>query len=296
VGSLTGKPVADEMIRALSSRAERLAPTGVIPCLAVVRVGARADDIAYENSIAARADAVGVATRMEALNADADTVSVSHTIRSLSDDEYVDGILVFRPLPESSDEATALAAISQDKDVDGVTPAQMAGLYNMKKYEAAAPSLFCPCTAEAVIRMLDHYGIPIKGQRAVVIGRSTVIGKPVAHLLLARDASVTICHSKTDNLAELTRAANIVVCAAGLAAAGRAHRLGAEYFAPGQTIIDVAVNADGDGLYGDVDTNAAKGVAARVTPVPGGLGAVTTLILMEHVIRAAERRNERATA
>jgi methylenetetrahydrofolate dehydrogenase (NADP+)/methenyltetrahydrofolate cyclohydrolase len=140
-----------------------------------------------------------------------------------------------------------------------------------------------------VIRLLDHYEIPIGGRRAVVIGRSTVIGKPAAFLLLAKGATVTVCHSGTEGLAQIARGADILVCAAGLAAKGRELRLGAEYFAPGQTIIDVAVNADDAGLYGDVDTEAALGAGADVTPVPGGLGAVTGCVLMEHVIRAAER-------
>lgn len=286
---LTGKPLSDEMIPMLSARVARLASGGVSPCLAVVRAGERPDDRAYEDSIAKRADALGVVLRREVLNADTNTARVTDVIRELSADDSVHGILVFRPLPAQADEKAALAAISPEKDVDGVTNAQMADLYSMKVYnEEADFSLFCPCTAEAVIRLLDHYGITIGGKRAVVIGRSTVIGKPAAHLLLSRDAAVTVCHSKTRNIAELTREADIVVCAAGLAAGDRSRRLGAEYFAPGQTVIDVAVNADEDGIYGDVDTDAAGNVVANITPVPGGLGAVTTSVVIEHVIRAAE--------
>jgi methylenetetrahydrofolate dehydrogenase (NADP+)/methenyltetrahydrofolate cyclohydrolase len=292
------------MIPTLSSRAGRFTSEGVRPCLAVVRVGERPDDRAYEDSIAKRAETLGVALRRVTLSADADTSSIREAVRSLSSESGVHGILVFRPLPTQTDEAAVLAAIPPAKDVDGVTDAQMAGLYSMKKsegffaslsalsenetgYEDADSSLFCPCTAEAVIRVLDHYGIPVGGRRAVVVGRSTVIGKPAAHLLLSRDATVTVCHSRTRNIAELTREADIVVCAAGLAAGGRSRRLGAEYFAPGQTVIDVAVNVDGDGVYGDVDTDAAGEIVANITPVPGGLGAVTTLVVMEHVIRAA---------
>jgi methylenetetrahydrofolate dehydrogenase (NADP+)/methenyltetrahydrofolate cyclohydrolase len=315
---LTGKPIADKIIPALSSRVESLALKGIRPCLAVVRVGERPDDVAYENSISRQADALGIVLRRETLSADADTACITDAIRSLSaaasvadaattttssstsstagasdvdaDASAVHGILVFRPLPAQTDETAVLSAIPRTKDVDGVTASQMAGLYSMKTYEGAASTLFCPCTAEAVIRVLDHYGIPIGGKRAVVVGRSTVIGKPVAHLLLARDADVTICHSKTRDIAELTREADIVVCAAGLASGGRANRLDAKYFAPGQTIIDVAVNADSDGVYGDVDTDAVAGVVENITPVPGGLGAVTTLVVMEHVIRAAGGR------
>jgi methylenetetrahydrofolate dehydrogenase (NADP+)/methenyltetrahydrofolate cyclohydrolase len=286
---LTGKPIVDEMIPMLSSKVARLATGGVSPCLAVVRAGERPDDRAYEDSIAKRADALGVVLRREVLNADTATAHITDVIRDLSADDSVHGILVFRPLPAQTDEKVALAAISPEKDVDGVTNAQMAELYSMKIYKAEADfSLFCPCTAEAVICLLDHYGITIGGKRVVVVGRSTVIGKPAAHLLLSRDATVTICHSKTSNIAELTREADIVVCAAGLAAGDRSRRLGAEYFTPGQTVIDVAVNADENGIYGDVDTDAAGDIVANITPVPGGLGAVTTSIVIEHVIRAAE--------
>jgi methylenetetrahydrofolate dehydrogenase (NADP+)/methenyltetrahydrofolate cyclohydrolase len=165
----------------------------------------------------------------------------------------------------------------------------MAGLYAMKRYAGGNGGVFFPCTAEAVVRMLDHYGIPVAGRRAVVIGRSAVVGKPAAHLLLARDATVTLCHSGTAGLAEITREADILVCAAGLARAGRAHRLGEDGLSRGQTVIDAAVNVDGAGLYGDVDTEAADGVVSAITPVPGGLGAVTTLVLAEHTVRAAER-------
>ncbi|MDR1292077.1 MAG: bifunctional 5,10-methylenetetrahydrofolate dehydrogenase/5,10-methenyltetrahydrofolate cyclohydrolase [Clostridiales Family XIII bacterium] len=284
---LTGKNIADNMAPALSSRVESLASEGVSPCLAVVRAGERPDDVAYENAIAKRAAGLGVVLRREALDAGSDTVRVADAVRSLSADGGVHGILVFRPLPARVSEAAALSVIPPAKDVDGVTDAQMAGLYAMRNYADAGASLFFPCTAEAVIRVLDHYGIAISGRRAVVVGRSAVIGKPAAHLLLARDAAVTVCHSKTRDTAELTREADIVVCAAGLASGGRKDRLGAEYFAPGQTVIDVAVNVDEDGVYGDVDTDAVKGVVANITPASGGLGAVTTLVLMEHVIRAA---------
>ncbi|MDR1042490.1 MAG: bifunctional 5,10-methylenetetrahydrofolate dehydrogenase/5,10-methenyltetrahydrofolate cyclohydrolase [Clostridiales Family XIII bacterium] len=293
---LTGKPITDKMIEILLSRVAQLASVGVRPCLAVVRAGERPDDVAYEDSIAKRAEALGVVLRRETLSADADTSRIKKAVQSLAANDSVHGILVFRPLPTQTDEAAVLAAIPPAKDVDGVTKAQMAGLYAMKKSanevgdEGADSPLFFPCTAEAVIRMLDHYDIPIGGKRVVVVGRSTVIGKSAAHLLLSRDATVTICHSRTKNIAELTREADIVVCAAGLATGGRANRLGAEYFAPGQTVIDVAVNADGEGIYGDVDTDAAGSIVANITPVPGGLGAVTTLTVIEHTIRAAETR------
>jgi methylenetetrahydrofolate dehydrogenase (NADP+)/methenyltetrahydrofolate cyclohydrolase len=285
---LTGKPVADETIPALLARIERLEAARVTPRLAVVRVGERPNDLAYETNIAKRAEFTGVRLTRATLPPDTDAAQVSKAVRALASDDGVHGILVLRPFPEGVDEVAALVAIPAGKDVDGVTAEQMAALYAMKRYDGAPDAAFFPCTAEAVIRMLDHYGISVEGKRAVVIGRSAVVGKPVATLLLARDATVTLCHSRTRGLAELARRADILVCAAGLAAEGRGSRLGAECFKPGQTIIDIAINADGGGLYGDADPDAAMDVVADITPVPGGLGAVTSVVLMEHVVRAAE--------
>ncbi|MDR3225961.1 MAG: bifunctional 5,10-methylenetetrahydrofolate dehydrogenase/5,10-methenyltetrahydrofolate cyclohydrolase [Clostridiales Family XIII bacterium] len=382
---LYGKPIADELARAVSQRAAACISSGVTPCLAVVRVFERGNDVAYENAIERCARSVGVTLRREHIGVSessgafdsemheppgafdsgmhgrpgisdskmreqsgasdsliaagipdkphgamirnpsvASLETELYTIlRTLASDPAVHGILLLRPLPEGMDEATALAEIPLGKDIDGVTQAQMAALYSAHgdfqvsgvlnrefMYESNS-NIFFPCTAEAVIRMLDHYEIPIARSRAVVIGRSTVTGKPTAQLLLARDATVTICHSKTPNLAAVTREADIVVVCAGLARKGRAHRLDAAYFSQGQTIIDVAVNFDAEGLYGDVDMDAVSGMenhngsagsagdspgnsVSALTPVPGGLGAVTTLVLIEHVIRAAEEsRNKR---
>jgi methylenetetrahydrofolate dehydrogenase (NADP+)/methenyltetrahydrofolate cyclohydrolase len=319
---LYGKPIIDELTGTLSERATALTRSGISPCLAVVRVGERSDDIAYENAIAHRAGSVGITLRRERIitgqkgankkSTAENNESLQSLLNALASDASVHGVLLFRPLPDGMDEGAALAAIPADKDVDGVTQAQMAALYGMKSY-GSIDDVFFPCTAEAVIRMLDYYGIPICGKRVVVVGRSTVIGKPAAHLLLARDATVTVCHSRTMDLADMTRGADIVVASAGLARESRAHRLGAAYFAPGQTVIDVAVNADAEGLYGDADTDAVLGAighddgikredgppasgdnkaAGGITPVPGGLGAVTTLVLMEHVIRAAEMSSD----
>ncbi|MDR0596228.1 MAG: bifunctional 5,10-methylenetetrahydrofolate dehydrogenase/5,10-methenyltetrahydrofolate cyclohydrolase [Clostridiales Family XIII bacterium] len=369
---LYGKPLADEMAAALAERARRLASSGVTPCLAVVRVGGRSDDIAYESSIAKRADSVGISLRRVVVDDGVDgcgglgsglgdgvingcgaglgsgsdgSVGQNNSsekkllaaLRELAADPGVHGILLFRPLPSGMDEALALAAIPAEKDVDGVTQTQMAALYSMKKIPPAdaGGNIFFPCTAEAAVRLLDYWKVPVAGKSACVVGRSTVIGKPAAHLLLAQGATVTVCHSGTPELAAATRGADIVVAAAGLARGGRGQRMGAEYFSAGQAVVDVAVNADGDGLYGDVDTEAALeavsaagvggvgeraesggaagdggvgeraenggvgvacvgeragrgGAAGGVSPVPGGLGAVTTLVLMEHVIRSAE--------
>lgn len=289
---LYGKAVADDMTSPLIKRVEGLKKKAVYPCLAVVRVGDKEDDIAYENSIAKRAASVGVDLRREHIAKKyASAQSVLNTIKNLSSDSGVHGILLFRPLPFGIDEARALAAIPPEKDVDGVTQIQRGLLYSTKKYSGAGAAPFFPCAAEAVIRLLDYYGITIAGKRAVVIGRSTVIGKSAAHLLLARDATVTICHRVTSGLSEITRSADIVVSAAGLAREGRERRLDAEYFSHGQIVVDAAVNADENGLYGDIDMDGVNGLVSAITPVPGGLGSVTSLVLMEHIVRAAEEQN-----
>jgi methylenetetrahydrofolate dehydrogenase (NADP+)/methenyltetrahydrofolate cyclohydrolase len=294
---LRGKPIVDAWTPDLAARSGQLAKDGISPCLAVVRVGARGDDVAYERSIVRRASEVGVSVRAEALPEDVDTASLARTVRALGDDTGVHGILVFRPLPGDIDEAVVLNAIPPEKDVDGVTKTQMASLYALRPasggagrrdFEGDHEIVFFPSTAEAVLVMLDYYKIEINSKQAVVIGRSTVIGKPVGLLLLARNATVTLCHSRTPALDVVTSVADILVVAAGLASAAD-ERLGAEYLKPGQTVIDVAIHCDEDGgLYGDVRPEAAEGLVADFTPVPGGVGSVTALVLLEHVVRAAE--------
>jgi methylenetetrahydrofolate dehydrogenase (NADP+)/methenyltetrahydrofolate cyclohydrolase len=274
---------------ALTAGVASLRASGVIPCLATVRVGDRADDVAYERTIARAAERVGIDLRRTNLPSVAGRRDLLDRIGSLNADPSVHGVLMFRPLPSRADEAAICAALDPRKDVDGVTPVSMSALYAGRLGDrGAAPVGFAPCTAEAVLAILRHFGIAPAGKRAVVIGRSAVIGKPVSLLLLSEDATVTICHSKTVGLAGIAASADILIVAAGLASDGRDGGVDRSYFNAGQTVIDVGIHADADGtLYGDVNADEAMDRVADLTPVPGGVGAVTTLILLEHVLSAS---------
>jgi methylenetetrahydrofolate dehydrogenase (NADP+)/methenyltetrahydrofolate cyclohydrolase len=287
-----GKDIAESVREAAADWAKAFRQGGVKPTLALVRIGERADDVAYEKSILSAAAKSGVRIISSSLPEATTQEELATVILDFNSEAYIHGIMLFRPLPSHIDEDSIRNLIAASKDVDGITDSSMAWVYSLASGESLDTG-FAPCTAEAVIRTLDGASIDISHKRAVVIGRSLVIGKPVSMLLLARDATVTIAHSKTRNLSELTRSADIVVVCAGLASGGREGRLGEEYFRSGQTIVDCGINADADGLYGDVDTEAADALGASVTPVPGGLGAVTSAVLMEHVIRSAVSQMER---
>lgn len=292
---LKGKAIAEGMAAALAPEIDRLAAAGIPPCLSVLRVGARDDDLAYERSIEKQANALGVRFDRIVLAPDVSLQSVLDAVRKLNADTSVHGVLILRPLPGQIDEDAVRNALSPDKDVDGVTDAAMASMFALRR--ATLPlhltNGYAPCTAEAVLRILDHYKIELTGKRVLVIGRSTVIGKPAAMLLLARNATVSICHTATKALDARCREAEVLIAAAGLAGGGREDRLGAEYFSAGQVIVDVGIHADAEGLYGDVDAAAAglAGVGA-LTPVPGGVGSVTTMILLAHTVDAAKRTGE----
>lgn len=268
----------------LAPRVAALAKRGVTPALAIVRMGERASDLSYERTAARRAEGLGIDACPLVLPADAPAEELARTIRAVNADPSVHGCLMFRPLPSHVDEARICDLLSPDKDVDGITSASLSGVF------AGKPLGFPPATAQACLEVLDFYGIPVRGKHAVVVGRSLVIGRPVAMMLLARDASVTLCHSRTEGLASLMRQADIVVCATG-----RPRAFGAEHFSFGQTVLDVGINFDVRGvLCGDVDFDAVEpvlGAAGAITPVPGGLGSVTTSVTMEHVVRAAEKQS-----
>lgn len=275
---LTGKEIVAKMSADLGVRIEGLAAHGVTPALAIVRMGDRPDDLSYERSAAKRAEALGIAVRSFALAEDAPWEELAAALTEVNEDPSIHGCLMFRPLPPHIDEARACNMLSAKKDVDGITSASLASVF------AGEGEGFPPATAQACIEVLDHYGISVEGKRVAVIGRSLVIGKPVAMLLLDRNATVTLCHSRTRDLAELCREADMVVCATG-----RPRAFGSECFRAGQTVLDVGINFDAEGnLCGDVDFGEAQPVVDAITPVPGGLGSVTTITLMSHVVRAAE--------
>ena len=280
---LKGADAARALTEQLREQAEELKKNGTEPCLAILRVGAREDDLSYERGALKRCEKVGITVRQVVLPEDAGQQELMDNIRSLNEDERVHGVLMFRPLPAGLDENAAAAALDPAKDVDSMTPASLLTTLSGRGEG------FAPCTAEAVLALLDHYGVELDGAKVAVVGRSLVIGRPVAAMLTARNATVTTCHTHTRDLAAECRAADIVV-----AAVGRARTIGVDAVREDQTIIDVGINWDeaAGKLVGDVDSDAAEPVVNAITPVPGGVGAVTTAILAKHVIEAAERASK----
>jgi methylenetetrahydrofolate dehydrogenase (NADP+)/methenyltetrahydrofolate cyclohydrolase len=278
---LSGSEVAAALNDQVSRAAAALKAKGVVPTLAVLRVGERGDDISYERGVTKRAEKVGVAVRSLVLPADVSETVLRETIDSLNQDSKVHGVLMFRPLPKHIDEAAACQALSPAKDIDGITNTSAAGIF------AGSGSGFAPCTAEACIEILNYYGIDPKGKRATVVGRSLVVGKPVAMMLLDRHATVTIAHSRTVDLPSVIRGADIVI-----ACIGRGRMIGLDCLRPGQVVIDVGINVTEDGsLVGDVDFGAASTTVSAITPVPGGVGTVTASINLRHVVLAAQRQS-----
>lgn len=275
---LKGKPVTEAMAQDLGRRIEALSLKGVTPTLALVRLGNRPDDLSYERTAVKRAASLGIQTKPYVLDEFAPQEELASTLQAINYDKSVHGCLMFRPLPSFIDEKAMCNLLSPAKDIDGISLASLAAVFTDE------PNGFPPCTAAACVKMLDFYKVPIVGKHVVVIGRSLVVGKPVSMMLLRRNASVTICHSRTENLQEISRSADIVICAVG-----RARMFGAEYFSPGQTVLDVGINFDTTGkLCGDVDFDEVEPIVGAITPVPGGIGTVTTSLTMEHTVMAAE--------
>lgn len=276
---LAGKAVVEKMADDLRARVKALGNWGVVPTLAIVRVGDRPDDLSYERTAKRRAESLGIAVKSVVLDADVSEDLLAATIATVNADSAVHGCLLFRPLPKTVDEARICDMLAVGKDIDGISRASLAGVFTDDH------TVFPPATAQACLEVLDAYDIPVEGKHVVVIGRSLVVGKPVAMMLLGRHASVTICHSRTERLDEICREADIVICATG-----RARAFGAAYFRAGQTVLDVGINFDDEGkLCGDVDYAEVEPIVGAITPVPGGIGTVTTSVTMKHVVHAAER-------
>jgi methylenetetrahydrofolate dehydrogenase (NADP+)/methenyltetrahydrofolate cyclohydrolase len=276
---LDGKAVASALKKAMAKQVEGLKAKGVVPTLGIVRVGKKPADLSYEKSAAKVCGDTGVAVKNYALPETASQDDLLKVIKTVNGDKSVHGVLLFRPLSKRIDDNVIRRALLPAKDMDGITDGSMAGLYS------GSNEGYTPCTAESCIRILDHFKIDVAGKKAVVLGRSTVIGKPVALLLLEKNATVTICHSKTRNLPEVVKAADIVIVAMG-----RALSVGKEYFRRGQYVIDVGVNPKPNGrkgICGDVKFDEAEPIVAGISPVPGGVGSVTACILVSHVIRSA---------
>ena len=273
---LTGTELSAEIRARVSASAAALTAAGRPPQLAVVVATTDESTAWYVRSIARAATTVGITCDVVNLGDAVDGEKIRAVLRRLSDDPSVHGVILQTPLPTGVDLAGAASAIDPSKDVDGANPVSLGRL-------AAGLPAFAPATAQAVVALLDHYDVPLAGRDAVVVGRSTVVGKPVALLLVGRNATVTVCHSRTANLAAATSRADVLI-----AAVGRSGLIGPEHVGPGAVVIDVGTNATQDGgLVGDVNP-AVEGHAAGLTPVPGGVGPVTTGLLLEHTVRAAE--------
>jgi methylenetetrahydrofolate dehydrogenase (NADP+)/methenyltetrahydrofolate cyclohydrolase len=271
---LSGRELAADIRAGTAARAAELAAAGHPPRLTVVTATDDEASAWYVRSIAAAAAKAGIASEVEDLGPEATAGSIEAQLTALSDDPTVHGIILATPLPGGARLAELAAAIDPAKDVDGANPVSLGRLMT------GLPT-FAPATAEAVLGLLDHHRIALDGRHAVVVGRSAVAGKPVAHLLLDHNATVTICHSHTRDLAAITRQADVLVVAAG-----RAGLIGPDHVAPGAAVIDVGTNATPDGgLAGDVDATVAD-IAGAVSPVPGGVGPVTTALLLRHVTEA----------
>ena len=276
---LKGAPAAKAMTEALRAEADELRAHGVMPCLALLRVGEKEADLAYERGALRRCEQVGIAVQRVVLPADAPQSTLLAELSALSANPGIHGILPLRPLPAHFDDAAVCAAIAPAKDVEGVSPVSLASVY------AGVPGTGFPtCTAEACLALLHHYRIPLRGKRALVIGRSLVIGRPVSLLLLSADATVSIAHTKTQALPALCHEADILIVATG-----QEGLIGAEHVRPGHVVVDVGIHAAADGtLSGDVRFAEVEPIVDAITPVPGGVGAMTTAVLAAHVIAAAK--------
>ena len=277
---LKGAPVVAAMNEANAARCAALREKGVVPTLAVVRVGAREDDLSYEKGVMARCAKVGVEVKQFLLPADAAQEELLGVIACINADPSIHGCLLFRPLPKQFDDRTIRAALSPEKDIDGITDDSLAGVFTNTDLG------YAPCTAQACLEILKYYNIPLSGRRAVVVGRSLVVGKPAAMMLDRENATVTICNSRTQNLPAICKEADVVVVAMGKMGA-----VGADCLREGQTVVDVGIHVNEKGkLCGDVKFGEAEPVVDAITPVPGGVGTVTTSVLVGHVVQAAAKK------
>ena len=279
---LLGKEVTASFNEQLKERVNELKKQGITPLLEIIRVGEDPGDLSYERGAMKRCETIGVSVRNVVLTRDVTQDEMLRVMDEANEDPSVHGVLLLRPLPKHLDASVIENRLRPEKDVDCMTDLSMSGVFTGKKLG------FAPCTPEAVMEILDHYGIDCCGKRAVVIGRSLVFGKPAAMMLLKKNATVTVCHTKTKDLPSVAREADLLIVAAG-----RARTVTADYVRPGQVVIDVGINMDENGkLCGDVDYDSVESVVAAITPVPGGVGSVTTSVLVSHVVEAASRGHE----
>ena len=285
---LLGKEVNEALVASLQERTAALKEKGVTATLGIIRLGENPSDLSYEKGATKRAEEVGVAVKNYILPETATKEEVLAVIDQVNADDSVHGVLMFRPLPKhlKADQDEICNRLAPKKDVDSMTHMSNAGVFE------GQPLGYAPCTPSACMEILDHYGIDCKGKNAVVIGRSLVVGKPAAMMLMAKNATVTMCHTKSVNTAEICKNADIIISAAGVL-----NSLTADYVRPGQVVIDVSMNWNPEkitakgkgGMSGDCVFEEVEPIVEAITPVPGGVGAVTTSVLMKHVVEAAEK-------
>ena len=280
---LKGKDVVEALNEKLGKQVEELKSKGITPTLGILRVGERPDDLSYERGALKRCEQVGGEVKVTALPEDVSEKEFFDTLDKLNNDITIHGILMFRPLPKHIDGEKARQLLRADKDVDGCTDLSLAGVFTNTNLG------FAPCTAEAAMEILKYYNVPLSGKKVTVIGRSLVIGRPVAMMLMHENATVTICHTRTVDVPSITRNADIVVVASG-----QMESVGADYLSEGQTVIDVGIswNEEKNKLCGDVRFDEVESIVEAITPVPGGVGGVTTSILVKHVVEAAIRSTQ----
>ena len=275
---LKGKPVADNISVRVKNEVEELRKDNIIPKLKIIRVGEREDDLAYERAAIKRMNSLNIDSEVLQLPLDIDQDIFIIELKKVVKDNSVHGILLFRPLPEQINEDEIKFVISPEKDIDCFNP------INVAKLLEGDDTGFPPCTARAAMEILKFYKIELKGKEAAVIGRSMVVGKPLSMMLLNENSTVTICHSKTNNLPEVAKRADVLI-----AAIGKSHMITKDYIKENATVIDVGINVDDEGkITGDVNTDDCIEKAGAITPVPSGVGSVTTAVLAEHVIKACK--------
>ncbi len=285
---LLGKEVNEALVAALQTRTAALREKGIAPTLGIIRLGENPSDLSYEKGATKRAEEVGVEVKNFVLPEDASKEDVLAVIDQVNADDSIHGVLMFRPLPKhlKADQDEICNRLAPKKDVDSMTHMSNAGVFEGQDLG------YAPCTPAACMEILDHYGIDCKGKNAVVIGRSLVVGKPAAMMLMAKNATVTICHTRTVNTAEICKNADIIVTAAGVL-----NSLTKDFVREGQIVIDVSMNWNPEkittkgkgGMSGDCVFDEVEPIVEAITPVPGGVGAVTTTVLMKHVVEAAEK-------
>ena len=277
---LLGKEVTAALNAKLQAQVEELKAKGVVPTLGIVRVGERPDDLSYERGATKRAELIGVEVEKFVLPEDVSKEDLLKVIDKINANDKIHGVLMFRPLPKhlKADQDEICNRLDPKKDVDGMTDLSNAGVFMGKNMG------YAPCTPAACMEILDHYGIDCTGKKAVIIGRSLVVGKPAAMMLMAKNATVTVCHTRTKDVPSVTREADILVSAAGVL-----RSLTKEYVRPGQIVIDVSINWDEakGGIAGDAVYEEIEPIVEAITPVPGGVGSVTTSVLIGHVVEAA---------